>query len=363
MRGIYISQDLSHAGGIQDKIFKQIMEFNKSEIEVDKWINPKRNIAHLLLNTAPFCSVQYFHTKKIVWKNYDFAYVRKGAIFDKSFITMIAKAKTQNPKIKIIVEVPTYPYLDEFKGLLKLDITMKEKKWVPFLAKYVDRIVTYSDDTKIYGIPCIKISNAYQFEKPPVVTEHSQAGIHLLGVAALCFYHGYDRVIEGLKKYNQSAANTPKVYFTLVGDGPVLNDYKKLIKEYQLENYITLTGKKDFQELAPFYAQADIGIDSLARHRSGVRYNSSLKGKEYLANGLPIVSGVQTDLDDLDFEYYFRVPANDTPLDIPSIIKWYEKITANKSKSELAKTIFNFGEQHFTFSKTFKPVVDYVKGE
>lgn len=43
----------------------------------------------------------------------------------------------------------------------------------------------------------------------------------------------------------------------------------------------------------------------MGRHRSGVSFNSSLKGKEYCAKGLIIVSGVKTELD-LDGEFLYK---------------------------------------------------------
>ncbi len=359
MKGIYLSQDLSHAKGIEAKINKQIEEFEKHGIKMSKHINPKRNLWHLFRNIVPFFSVQYFQTKKINWKDFSFAYIRKGAIFDKSMITLLKIAKAENPEIKIVVEVPTYPYINEFKGLLKLDIALKENRWTPYLKKYVDKFVTYSDDSFIYEVPCINISNAYVFKDKEDFRLKEHEGIHLLAVAALAFYHGYDRVIEGLSEYYKSNEAPLPVTFTLVGDGPILNEYKQMVQKYQLQNHVFLVGSKKLEELNPFYENADIGIDSLARHRSGVHYNSSLKGKEYLAKGIPIVSGVKTELDEMNFPYYFSVPADDAPINIYEISIWYQDLLKKKSKAEIHNEIISFGKETFTFSKTFSSVVEY----
>lgn len=359
MKGIYLSQDLSHAGGIEKKIFKQIELFENNSILIDKHINKKRSFIDLVRNTIPFFSVQYFKTSIINWKKYDFAYIRKGAIFDKSVIKVMAKAKRENPSIRIIVEIPTYPYLNEFKGLLKLDIKLKELRWTHYLSKYVDRFITYSDDQMIFNVPCINISNAYDFDEKNQLLDNG-GEVHLLGVAALCFYHGYDRVIEGMRKY-YSAPQETKVYFTLVGDGPVLSEYKEMVKQYNLEEYINFTGRVKFSKLNEFYRQADIGIDSLGRHRSGVTYNSSLKGKEYLAKGIPAVSGVKTDLDNLKLPFYFRVPADESPVNITEIVCWYKKLRSEHSKAYWAEKIFEYGKENFSFENTFMPVIDYLK--
>lgn len=362
MNGLYISQDLSHASGIQSKIIKQIELFEKNDITMDTHINPKRTYLHLLINILPFFSKQYFKTNLINWNKYDFVYIRKGAIFDKSFIQLIKKAKQVNPKIKIIVEIPTFPYMNEFKGILKIIILIKENRWVPSLREYVDRFVTYSDDRKIFDIECINISNAYDYNLKPIFVNRDSQEINLLAVASLTFYHGYDRIIRGLKHYYESdVENKEKISFTLVGDGAVLNKYKKMIKEYKLENIVFLEGKKPIEELKHYYMNADIGIDSLGRHRSGITYNSSLKGKEYLAYGLPVVSGVKTELDDMNFKYYYRVPADDSAVNIQKIIHWYRKILNNEERINISEEIYEFGKKNFTFEKTFKPVIKFCK--
>ena len=85
------------------------------------------------------------------------------------------------------------------------------------------------------------------------------------------------------------------------------------------------------------YDKADIALDCMGRHRVGVYYNSSLKGKEYCAYGVPIISGVETELDQRkEFQYYLRVPADDTILDMDDIVNYYHKCYDGTSPSELA---------------------------
>ena len=360
MQGIYITQDLTHADGINEKIYKQIESFKQAGIDVEMRANPRRTLLTLVHNLIPFFSKQYFNTD-VDWQNQDFVYIRKGAVLDRSVLNLVKKVKLLNPKIKIILEMPTYPYIDEFPWFIKWDIWLKEKIATSKLKKYIDCIVTYSDDSEIFGIPCLNISNAYDFKQIPHYSENEEDAIHLIAVASLTFYHGYDRVIEGMKNYYQSGKASQEVKFTPIGDGPVLEGYRKLVEEYQLVDKISLVGRKKQSELAPYFNQADIGVDSLGRHRSGVVYNSSLKGKEYLAKGLPIVSGVKTDLDDRDFPYYLRVSADDTPLDISEIIKFYYDIMKNKTKQDLALEIFLYGKNNFSFDKTFKSVIDFVR--
>lgn len=362
MKGIYLTQDLSHADGIYDKIKKQVEQFSLAGLSVDFKPNPVRTTFTLIRNLIPLFSKQYFNTD-IDWSSYDFVYIRKGAVLDLSVIGLLRKIKASNPSTKIVLEIPTYPYIDEFPSFVRWDIAYKERLATPKLAQYVDRIVTYSDDEFIFGVPCINISNAYEFKDKPVVIEKENSEINVIAVASLQFYHGYDRMIKGLIEYQKNNPSQQGVKFTLVGSGAVLKDYQKMVEENSAQSYINLTGRKTGEELAQYYQEADLALDSLGRHRSKIYYNSTLKGKEYLAKGLPIVSGVKTDLDTRNLSYYLRVPADDSNIDIEALVEFYDKLRKGKSKEELASEIFEYGKQNFSFEATFKPVVDYVKGK
>lgn len=126
----------------------------------------------------------------------------------------------------------------------------------------------------------------------------------MIAVSSLYYWHGYDRTIEGLKNYYEGT-HSKEVNLYIVGTGPEFVKYEKLIKEYDLENHVFLTGYKSGSALDELYAKCIIGLDSMGRHRSGVSFNSSLKGKEYCAKGLIIVSGVKTELD-LDGEFLYK---------------------------------------------------------
>ena len=100
----------------------------------------------------------------------------------------------------------------------------------------------------------------------------------------------------------------------------------------------------------------------MGRHRSGVFYNSSLKGKEYCAYGLVIVSGVRTELDnDATYKYYFRVPADDSPIDFNKVLDFYRTVTDNgRKRKEVKKEIMQYASEHFSMDVVLKPVLDYI---
>src|SRR5205807_8242905 len=76
---------------------------------------------------------------------------------------------------------------------------------------------------------------------------------------------------------------------------------------------VAVHGFLDRERYAPLYARADVAVGQLALHRRGVDENSPLKVREYLAYGLPVISGHR----DPDFPspepwFLLRLPNNES---------------------------------------------------
>lgn len=114
------------------------------------------------------------------------------------------------------MEIPTYPYDSEYAGfplVTRLGIQV-DKVFRKTLAKHVNAIVTFSDYHCIFGQRTIQISNGVDFDSIPLkkTVSKNTSVIHLLGVAEVHYWHGYDRLIEGLGKYYQNPQTQP--YFS-----------------------------------------------------------------------------------------------------------------------------------------------------
>lgn len=121
-------------------------------------------------------------------------------------------SKLRKAGIKIAMEIPTYPYDSEYTGFpltTRLGIQV-DKVFRKTLAKHVNAIVTFSDYHRIFGQRTIQISNGVDFDSIPLkkMLSKNTSVIHLLGVAEVHYWHGYDRLIDGLGKYYQNPANT-----------------------------------------------------------------------------------------------------------------------------------------------------------
>ena len=92
-----------------------------------------------------------------------------------------------------------------------------------------------------------------------------------------------------------------------------------------------------------------------------MKNSSSLKTREYIAKGLPIVTCPHLDLED-DYEYVKYVKDEDSPLNFEEILTYYDKIYKNHNEFEVIKEIRQYGEERFDWKTVLMPVVNYVNG-
>ena len=78
-------------------------------------------------------------------------------------------------------------------------------------------------------------------------------------------------------------------------------------------------------------AQADFAIGSLARHRSGIDKIKTLKNREYAARGISFAYS-ETDEDFDKMPYILKVPANESPIDIHRLIRFYMELDLSPRK-------------------------------
>ena len=364
MKLIYLTTSIDDlSAGVKNKINTQISVMNQNGIDVELF-NPmyKGHFRNFIKYFFTFIGrnkkIEDLKRKAV---EADCVYIRYF-LCNYSVIKFLKTIKIINPKLKVLVEIPTYPYEREMKGK-KLTLLI-DRLFRLFLKKYVNKIVTFSSDKYIYGIPTINVSNGVDTSCIDIkkILTNNDSTINIIVVACFSFWHGFDRIISGLHQYYSTGGRSNYiVHFVGNGDDRVINQYKKMVEKYHLHENIIFYGEKKGKELDDIYNICDLAFDSLGRHRSGVFYNSTLKGKEYLAKGLPIISGVETELDNIkSFQYYFRVPADETPIDFNDIYIYYKKIYDNINRQCVVNEIRHFCEQHFDIKTTIKKIIDEI---
>ncbi len=261
-----------------------------------------------------------------------YIYVRYTKFADFTFVKLFKDIKKLG--IKIIMEIPTYPYDKEFNSTSIKDHIYNnlEKIYRTKLAKYVDRIITFSEDDIIFGRPTIKIINGVSpCDIPIKKVNPNKEYLSLLGVASLNFWHGYDRIIEGLKDYYSSNKNQIPVYFHIVGgdeNNPEFKRLSSLTKQYKLEKYIVFHGEKIGKDLDEIFDKCHIGIGSLGRHRNNIQKFQSLKNIEYGVRGIPFIFSEESPLFHNE-KYIYRCKPDDNPIDINSLVDFYNGLCLN----------------------------------
>ena len=238
----------------------------------------------------------------------DYLYIRKE-IVDQGMIRFLKRMKEANPKVVILLEMPTYPYDKEkfFSEAKTVPLFLNDAIYRKKLRKYIDRIVVFSRDKEVFGIPTIRIRNGIDITQCPVrKTKKDNQCIRLIAVAAFQKSHGYERIIEGLNDYVQ-AGKGRKVELHLVGEGNELPYYRSLVDKLHLGEYVLIRGMKTGAELDKEYDEADIGLEAFGFYKRGISLSSSLKSREYLARGLPFISGCENDLiGEQNADYYLQ---------------------------------------------------------
>lgn len=238
--------------------------------------------------------------------------------------------------IKSVTEIPTYPYDEEFVGFpyfsgrfwLRFDKIYRDA-----LYQQMDAIVTFSDADTIFGQRTIQISNGVDFDSIPLhqQKDSSDGAIHMIGVAEVHYWHGFDRMIAGIGEYYQTKIVPRHLFFHIVG-GVASNEmhgsmhapgFAELIDKYDIQDHIVFHGQLFGEELDDIFNQSCFAIGSLARHRSGINAIKTLKNREYATRGIPFIYSEQ----DSDFDnqpYVLKAPADESPINVQQILDFMD---------------------------------------
>lgn len=292
----------------------------------------------------------------------DVVYVR--SFMNASPILTNLFGKFKNKGIKCFMEIPTFPYDSEVNGYKLHDkvILYIDKMYRRELAGKMEAIVTFSEEDTIFGQKTIKISNGIDFDSIPL---HHYKGcdnddIHLIGVAEVHYWHGFDRLVAGMGEYYKSNPNGRKVFFHVVG----WEDYRgmanigystidQVAKKYGIEEYIIKHGQLFGNELNAAFNQCVFAIGSLGRHRSGITDIKTLKNREYAARGLSFIYS-ENDSDFDDQPYVLKAPADEAPIDIFPIIEYISNNTL--SSEEIRQSV-----THLSWKCQMAEVIESLK--
>lgn len=294
-------------------------------------------------------------------KEFDVMYFRHF-FFHPLAVWMLFWLKWKHPKLKIVMELPTYPYrghlkIMDWKGKL---IAWLDKVCSPSFKKYIDLIVTFSSHEEIFDIKTIQISNGIDPTGiEPIPKPSFDKELHILGLANVQAWHGYDRVIEGLKIYNANNQEI-RVCFHLVGEGDAIPYLKQLTKNYGLEKAVLFYGAQFGDDLNKIMSKCHLAASVLGFQRAGAYRGtiSALKVREYCIKGLPFINGFPDSDINVDFPYAMTVDSDESPIDIQKTVLFYQSL--NQHFPNYPKELNDFAQKQLSWKAKFEPIAKWI---
>lgn len=332
----FIDENNKNNIGVIKKIKGQVKAYNNNLVEcyhsfineegLNIWFNDKKMATFkfgTLLNKRLSQRIGFYSEIINFINNNEIKVIYIRYYFSEPFFINFLKRCKENG-LKIIIEIPTYPYKNEMKSKLLYNIDYYYSKKIK---KYVDIIVTYSKHNSIFGVKTIKIENGIDMDSIKLSRNNDEDYINLLGVANVNFWNGYDRLIEGLNVYYKERQSKKKVIFTIVGDGPELINLKNMVSQYKLQDYVFFKGVLYGSQLDHEFDLADLCVSSLGVHRLGLDSMSTLKSKEYWARGVPFLKSYKDDqIDSIIKDFILTVNSDDSYINISNVITFYNEL-------------------------------------
>lgn len=258
---------------------------------------------------------------------------------------------------RLIYEYPTYPLRSEKSmSLLRsvyapISVALRKR-----IENLVDGFVLIGEDAggMYNGKPAINIANGIDPDVIPLRKyKPDPDAIHILLLASMSYWHGYDRLIRSLHAYN----GEPTVVLHMVGgnDGGMLPEWKKLTEALQVEDRVLFHGKLYGEELSEMFDLCDVGINSLGMYRKGFSVTSELKTREYAARGLPFVCSVEDPvLQHAQETFWFRVSNDDTIPDMQQIVAFAKATRADREHPEKLRA---YAQQYMSWEGQYAPLM------
>ncbi len=173
-------------------------------------------------------------------------------------------------------------------------------------------------------------------------------------------------MIKGLEEYYINGGDRD-VNLYIVGEGECSSEYKKISDEAGLtDKHVFFCGICDGKDLDKIYDKCDLAVDCLGAHRKNLFYSSSLKSREYVAKGMPIIAANDFDIEnDETKKWFLKLPADETNIDISKIVEYYDGIypdTSLQGKKNVANNIREAFRPLCEINNTFREVLDYING-
>lgn len=229
--------------------------------------------------------------------------------------------------------------------------------------RYADGIVGVTNEIALHyfkmskrrDLPYLVNGNGIDVNSVPIRTPTPFDGknLDLLCVAQVAKWHGLDRLIKGIAQYRGNV----NVRLHVVGDGSEISYLKRLVAGHKLENSVIFHGFKTGKELDGFFDKCHIAVGSIGTHRKGMVQTSQLKTREYCARGIPFCFSAEDDDFSSEMPYVFRVPADESSIDVSGLVCFTSNILADPQHSSKMR---NYAQEHLDWKVKTRRLVRFL---
>lgn len=290
--------------------------------------------------------------------DFDIVYWRHAPCWYSSY--RLAK-QIQSARTRFIYEHPTYPIKKEKQmNLFRAAFMHYSNIWSTKIEACADAFALIGEDANgVYkSKPAVNISNGICLDLIPArQPKNDPDTIHILALASMSYWHGYDRLIRSLGAYT----GDQKVQIHMVGgnDGGAVPEWKALVAELGLQDNVLFHGQKSGEALDDFFNLCDVGVNSLGMYRKGFSMTSELKSREYTGRGLPFICSVDDpDLLHTQEPLWLRVSNDDTIPDMQEIVDFALRMRADRN---IVNKLRSYAQAHLTWEAQYQKVFDTIK--
>lgn len=308
----------------------------------------------------------YFHTmfysdlhkaavKAIEINEFDYVYWRAAPIWKSN--CKLAKA-IKNSGACFVYEIPTFSTNKEADmSFLRKMYSLYSNRFRKKFEQYIDYYVVIGEDAggQYNGKPAINIENGIDLNKLRSRTPRDKDNsVHILALASMCYWHGYDRLIKSLSEYK----GDKDVIIHMVGgnDGGCLNEWKQLAKDLDLNDKVIFHNGMFGEELDNMVDMCDLGAASLGR--KGFKFISELKTREYIARGLPFIMAVDdVVLSKEEEKFWIKISNDDTIPDMEKIVEFAVEIN---NRDNLIEDMRKLALDKLTWTSQYKKMFEII---
>lgn len=221
---------------------------------------------------------------------------------------------------RIIIEIPT-AFSSHVRTKKSVGTFISYYFFAPIVLIMAGKVLTYSRENGHLSRFNRKMDLVGNGTSPDRVPTKSKANtvedcLNIVAVGSMAPWHGFEQLLEAL-------ANLPhgsKFELNLVGDGPVLDDLRRLATKLNLSDKVNFHGYLNPSQLTLVYSRCNLACGSLNWGSIGVTESSPIKHREYSLAGLPFFH-VGLDVDYVESPVSFQLPGEDVVVELKNLLE------------------------------------------